>query len=139
MTTNTRRFNRKGPEMNIRVKSVYDKREPVDGYKVLVDDFLPLSMNEKMAEVDLWMRGLTPGYELKKLLDTMPESWVSFRDAYFRELDEDKGHLVEIISELAGEDGVTLFFSSSDPEHNVAVAVRDYILARRDAELKKAA
>lgn len=139
MTTNTGSTIRKGPEMNIRVKSVYDKREPADGYKVLVDDFLPLSMNEKMAEVDLWMRGLTPGDELKKLLDKMPGSWEAFRDAYFRELDDDKGHLVEIISELAGEDGITLFFSSSDPEHNVAVAVRDYILARHDAQFKKAA
>ncbi|HEX9860707.1 MAG TPA: DUF488 family protein [Nitrospirota bacterium] len=125
--------------MDIRIKSVYAVRGPEDGYKVLVDDFLPASMNEKLAGVDLWMRMLTPSEGLKNMFEPIHDNWDKFIPAYFIELEKEKGYLIEILTDLARSDGLTLFYSTSDPEHNIAVAVRDYILAREAGKLRKAA
>jgi uncharacterized protein YeaO (DUF488 family) len=113
--------------MDIRVKSIYAKRDDYDGYRVLVDDYLPDSMDEYKAGVDLWLRKIMPSVGLTNLIENNPDLWDEFRDQYFRELDGEKHCWVKMISEAARVEAVTLYYSCSDHLHNNAVAIREYM------------
>jgi uncharacterized protein YeaO (DUF488 family) len=39
----------------VRIKRVYEKAEPADGFRVLVDRLWPRGM-KKAAKIDLWMK-----------------------------------------------------------------------------------
>jgi len=113
--------------MDIRVKSIYARRSDYEGYRVLVDDYLPDSMDEYKAGVDLWLRKIIPSNDLVSLIEKSPEFWDEFREQYFRELDGDKHCWVKMIANAARLEPVTLYYSCSDHEHNNAVAIREYM------------
>jgi len=125
--------------MGIRVKSVYSGRGVDDGYRVLVDDYLPDSMDEYKAGVDLWLKNVMPSNGLIGLLENNPELWDEFEAKYFKELEGGKHYWVEMIARSASDGEVTLCYSSPDPERNVAVALMDYINANQETLGLKAA
>lgn len=125
--------------MGIRVKSIYAGRGKDDGYRVLVDDYLPDSMDEYKAGVDLWLKNVMPSGGLTSLLENNPELWDEFKMRYFKELEGGKHYWVEMIAKSAREGEVTLCYSSPDQERNNAVAIMEYIRANEESLGLKAA
>jgi uncharacterized protein YeaO (DUF488 family) len=52
--------------MKLNIKRVYDKPTKADGKRVLVDRLWPRGLTKEKASVDLWLKEIAPGTELRK-------------------------------------------------------------------------
>jgi uncharacterized protein YeaO (DUF488 family) len=66
---------------------------------------------------------------LRKWFSHDPAKWPEFRQRYVRELDDNPDGWQPLV-DAARTDDVTLLYSSRDREHNNAVVLRDYLVAR---------
>ena len=117
--------------MSIKVKRVYEPRDPGDGYRILVDRLWPRGVAREKADVDLWLRAVAPSHELRGWFDHQPERWAGFRERYEKELD---GHaeLLDLIRHIEQHRGtVTLLFGAHDVDHNQAQALREVLVHRQ--------
>lgn len=117
--------------MSITIKRVYDKAEPSDGCRALVDGMWPRGVSKARAAVDGWYRELAPSRDLRRWFGHDPARWREFRRRYFEELDAADPESLETLRRHARESGLTLVFAARDREHNNAVALRDYLEERR--------
>jgi uncharacterized protein YeaO (DUF488 family) len=83
-------------------------------------------------------QGGGPKDELRKWFGHEPDKWPAFREQYFREL-ESRSEEVGRLRTLIAKGPVTLVYGARDPEHNQAVALRDFLLADRLAHKRKRA
>lgn len=113
-------------QMRIKTKRVYEQPDKDDGTRILVDRLWPRGLSKEKAQVDLWLKEIAPGTELRDWFGHDPKKWVQFRRRYFRELTVNTAALEPIIE--AGRHGpVTLMYSSHDMKHNNAVALKDFV------------
>jgi uncharacterized protein YeaO (DUF488 family) len=118
--------------MRARVKRVYEKPEPGDGKRVLVDRLWPRGLKKEDAGVDAWLRGIAPSNELRKWFHLHPEQWAAFRRRYLKELGSpEAGSGLEELYRLADHHKITLLFASRNEEHNNAVVLRDILNGMR--------
>jgi uncharacterized protein YeaO (DUF488 family) len=111
--------------MSFRVKRVYNKPSPSDGFRVLVDRLWPRGLSKEAARLDLWLREIAPSPDLRKWFGHDVNRWTEFKERYFEEL-QDKSRLVDELINKAREGQVTLLFATKDCEHNNAVALDEY-------------
>ena len=111
------------------IKRIYEKPSDADGFRILVDRLWPRGMSKKDAKVDLWLKEIAPGDDLRKWFSHDPEKWDEFRRRYFKELDALTGKegLLGVIAEHARKGIVTLLFAAKDEDHNNAVALMEYL------------
>ena len=124
--------------MDIRVKRILDRPEITDGFRVYVERKWPLGLPVDEAEVDVWLKDLAPSEGLHSWFSDKPERWAEFERGYFEELDGKFEHVRKVLDE-AMEGTVTLLHDSGDSDYNPAVAVRDYIEAKKDLLVGKSA
>jgi uncharacterized protein YeaO (DUF488 family) len=126
-----RRAGAKGHALS--VKRVYAPPEDGDGLRVLVDRLWPRGVTKEKARIDLWLKEIAPSHELRKRFHGHPALWDEFKAAYARELTQEPAqlHVTEILERLR-ETPVTLLYAAKDEDRNNAVALRDWLLARRD-------
>lgn len=73
--------------MHIKVKRIYEKPLPSDGYRVLVDRLWPRGISKKEAKIDLWLKDATPSGELRKWFHADREkNFKTFQLKYEKEL-----------------------------------------------------
>lgn len=120
-----------GPD--VRVKRVHDPAEAADGTRVLVDRIWPRGVRKADAGVDLWLRDVAPSAELRRWFAHDPDKWTEFRRRYRAELAERPEALDELVAR-ARRGRVTLLFAARDREHNNAVALRELLLERVNAD-----
>jgi uncharacterized protein YeaO (DUF488 family) len=113
----------------IKVKRVYDKAEPSDGSRFLVDRLWPRGLKKADLALDGWLKELAPSDCLRKWFGHDPRKWKEFRQRYFAEL-RAKAETWSAILEKARESTVTLLYGARDPEHNNAAALRDFLNAK---------
>lgn len=113
----------------IRLKRAYEAPAAEDGTRVLVDRLWPRGVSKKELTIDRWARDLAPSDELRRWFDHEPVKWEEFRRRYAAELDE-QAEIVAAMLEAHREGTLTLVYAASDPEHNNAVALREYLLHR---------
>ncbi|MDO8548771.1 MAG: DUF488 domain-containing protein [Ignavibacteria bacterium] len=111
---------------NIQIKRIYEPASPRDGYRVLVDRLWPRGSKKEDASINLWLREIAPGNELRKWFSHDPEKWKEFRSKYFKELDNKK-ELVDVLIKNAKKQKLTLLFSSKEERFNNAAALKEYI------------
>ena len=70
----------------VTVKRVYEKPARGDGYRVLVDRLWPRGLSKSQAALHAWLRDLAPSDELRHWFHARPESWLTFRKRYLKEL-----------------------------------------------------
>ena len=70
----------------VRVKRVYEKPARGDGYRVLVDRLWPRGLSKSQTALHAWLRDLSPSDELRRWFHARPESWLTFRKRYLKEL-----------------------------------------------------
>jgi uncharacterized protein YeaO (DUF488 family) len=114
----------------ITLKRAYDSVSPTDGRRVLVERLWPRGISKAKLRVDAWPKEVGPSTELRRWFSHDPAKWREFRRRYFRELDSRPGAWQPIAS-AARRGRVTLVYSSHDTEHNNAVALQQYLQAKR--------
>ncbi len=107
----------------IKVKRIYEERDRADGYRVLVDRLWPRGVKKDSGAIDLWMKEIAPGTELRKWFHANPTQWQRFRQRYEREL-KSRGELLDKLRELEEKYGtITLLYSSRSTDHNHAMLI----------------
>ena len=112
---------------NIRLKRAYDPPSPQDGARILVDRLWPRGISKQEAELELWMKEISPSNELRKWYDHEASRQDEFRRRYAEEL---KAHpdLMDELRARARKGPVTLVYSAKDETLNNAVVLRDLLL-----------
>ncbi len=118
----------------IKLKRVYEKDSPADGYRLLVERLWPRGLRKSELRLDNWIKEVGPSTELRKWFAHDPAKWEEFRRRYFKELDANPDAWEPILA-ASQMRSVTLLYSSHDTEHNNAVALKDYL--ERKLRLKR--
>ncbi len=116
----------------VKIKRIYDKPSDADGFRILVDRLWPRGMNKKEAKIELWLKEIAPGNDLRKWFGHDPEKWDEFKRRYFKELEAlpGKEELLSVIAERSRKGVVTLLYAAKDEHHNNAVALMEYLHAQ---------
>ena len=111
-------------------KRVYEEPEPSDGVRVLVDRLWPRGLTKERAQVDVWLKDVSPSRDLRVWFGHDPAKFEEFRRRYEAELAEEPGRAAFAeLREMARKQHVTLVFAAHDTEHCNAVVLRE-LLAR---------
>ncbi len=110
----------------INIKRIYDQPEASDGFRILVDRLWPRGLSKKKARIDLWAKDLAPSTELRRWYGHEPGKWSAFTSRYAGELQHNQAQVEEILDPIrAGP--VTFLYSSTEPQWNNAVALKQYV------------
>ncbi len=120
----------------LRVKRAYDPAAASDGRRILVDRLWPRGLTKAKARIDHWAREIAPSNALRKSYAHDTANWAEFKRRYFDELDANP----EAVAALREHLGVpaTLVFGSRETKLNNAIALREYLAARRAAKPRAA-
>ncbi|HEX6484685.1 MAG TPA: DUF488 domain-containing protein [Ktedonobacteraceae bacterium] len=112
----------------VAIKRVYDQPEPNDGTRILVDRLWPRGLSKERAKVDIWLKEVAPGNDLRQWFGHDPEKFAEFHSRYEAELESESGQeALARLRDLARQGPVTLVFAAHDSEHNNAVVLRDLL------------
>jgi uncharacterized protein YeaO (DUF488 family) len=113
----------------ITLARVYDHEEAGDRPEFLVERLWPRGVRRADLQSSDWLKDVGPSDELRRWFGHEPEKWDEFRRRYFAELDG-RPEAWEPLRDAADAGDITLLYSSHDAEHNNAVALREYLMAR---------
>ncbi len=113
----------------VTVKRVYEKPARGDGYRVLVDRLWPRGLSKGQAALHAWLRDLAPSDELRHWFHAHPESWLTFRKRYLKELAlPEAAEALDKLYRLADRKrNLTLLFASKNERRNNAVVLKDLL------------
>jgi uncharacterized protein YeaO (DUF488 family) len=114
----------------VKLKRVYDPVSRTDGPRFLVERLWPRGLTKDALHLTAWHKQVGPSTELRQWFNHDPLKWSEFRTRYFHELDSQPESWRPILT-AARRGPVTLVYSSHDQEHNNAVALREYLQAKR--------
>ena len=110
----------------IRVKRVYDRNEPDDGPRFLVDRLWPRGLKKQDLPMEGWLKEVAPSAELRHWFGHDPVRWDEFCRRYNVELEANSEAWLPLL-DMAGKQDLTLLYSAHDTEHNNAVALRLFL------------
>lgn len=112
----------------VRVRRIYDRTEPHDGVRVLVDRVWPRRLRKDEANLDEWTRDAAPSTELRKWYSHDPEKFEQFRSRYHRELEEPtrRAALEHLRTVLKGNP-LTLLTATTDVERSNAAVLAELL------------
>jgi len=110
----------------LRVKRVYEPREPDDGLRFLVDRLWPRGLNKEALGLDGWLKELAPSDALRHWFGHDPARWEEFHARYQSELEGNSAVWHPLLEAARGQ-VVTLLFAAHDSEHNNAVALAAFL------------
>lgn len=111
----------------ITIKRIYEKPLEADGYRILIDRLWPRGVSKENAKIDLWLKEIAPGDELRKWFSHDREKWNDFKKKYKLEL-RDNLESVKIIKEIEEkEKTITLLYAAKDEEHNNAIVLKEFL------------
>ena len=133
-------------------KRAYEAASSRDGIRILVDHLWPRGVSKEKADLDLWLKDISPSTKLREWFGHDPERWKDFKKRYFTELktkhfvighdpeqwesfkrkylkDYDDGHndIFKQLKKLVQHHTVTFVYAARDKEYNNAVALQEYI------------
>ena len=112
--------------MDVRVKRAYEPPAKSDGVRILVDHLWPRGVRKDVAEIEEWMRDLSPSTALRTWFQHDPEKWQEFKKRYFEEL-KGKPEKVARLAERANGGAVTLVYATKETRYNNAIALKEYL------------
>jgi len=109
----------------LRIKRIYQPAAKTDGLRVLVDRLWPRGIAKAKAQIDLWLKDVSPSDALRHKFHNHPEGWSAFVTAYRRELkQEPASSALDQLRALVRKQPVTLLYAARDETHNNAVALQ---------------
>lgn len=127
--TSPKAAKRAGARAGIFVKRAYAEPVVQDGTRVLVDGLWPRGLQKDKARIDVWLKEIAPSAELRRWFHHDPARWSEFQRKYRDEL-LGKEAIVDSLWRLTTRGAVTLLFGSRDLDHNNAVVLQSFLLAR---------
>ncbi len=112
---------------NVKLKRAYEPAETGDGTRVLIDRLWPRGVSKKDAAIDLWLKDLAPGTDLRKWFGHDPNRWAEFQKRYTSEIDKHPEPFAKLCA-LACKGQVTLVYAAHDEKHNNAVVLRQLLV-----------
>ncbi len=112
----------------LQLKRAYDRADPEDGVRLLVDRLWPRGVPKERLRVDLWAKELAPSPELRVWFAHRPERFPEFRRRYRSELASHTEQL-RSIAEKARRGTVTLVFAAREPARSNAAVLREVLEA----------
>ena len=70
----------------IKLKRAYEAASEDDGLRILVERLWPRGVSKKEAKIDLWLKDVAPGTDLRKWYGHDPARWAEFCRRYRAEL-----------------------------------------------------
>ena len=113
----------------ITLTRVYDHEIAGDRPRFLVERLWPRGVRRADLHLTDWLKEVGPSDELRRWFGHQPERWDEFRRRYFAELDGNP-EAWKPLRDAADDGDITLLYSSHDEDHNNAVALREYLMAR---------
>ena len=108
----------------VRVRRVYDRPEPADGCRVLVDRLWPRGVAR--TAVDEWAKVVAPSTELREWYGHDVEKFPAFRERYQAELGApERSEALEHLRDLSRSGPVTLLTATRDVEHSQAAVLAE--------------
>ena len=107
----------------IKLKRVYEKKEPEDGKWILVERLWPRGIRKE--KIDMWFKDVAPSNELRIWFSHDPMKWDEFKRRYIEELRSNSK--VRQLAEIAKTGNITLVYAASDTKRNSAVVLKDFI------------
>ena len=92
----------------IKLKRVYEKPSKGVGIRILVERLRPRGITKERASVDLWLKEVAPGTELRKWFGHDPAKWEQFCERYAAELKQKKD-AVNLLKQKCKEGQLPLF------------------------------
>jgi len=89
--------------VRVAIKRVYEKPDPTDGTRILVDRLWARGVSKDAADLDAWMKELGPTDELRTWFGHQPNRWDAFVETYRHELATPLRQL--LLAELQGVAG----------------------------------
>jgi uncharacterized protein YeaO (DUF488 family) len=119
--------------MPVSIKRAYDDSSVHDGFRILVDRLWPRGVSKEAADIDLWLRDLSPSDKLRHWFHARPRQWVAFRTRYLEELasPEAAAALQQLYAAARSKKRVTLVYASKNLEHNNAVVLKQLLEGMR--------
>jgi uncharacterized protein YeaO (DUF488 family) len=114
--------------MPLAVKRVYEKPDPADGTRILVDRLWPRGIAKDKAGIDLWLKDIAPSDALRRRFHAKPDEWDAFRAAYEAELQGAAAQSAarDLLDRLR-KGPVTLLYAARDERRNNAVALKAWL------------
>ena len=110
----------------IKTRRIYDKPDTDDGFRILVDRIWPRGLKKNDVKIDLWQKDIAPSDSLRKWFNHDQSKWNEFKSRYYNEL-KDKQEIVKLFLEKAGQETITLLYSSKEEKYNNAIALKEYL------------
>lgn len=110
----------------IKIKRIYEKPVPEDGYRMLVDRLWPRGVTKSEAELDEWNKDIAPSTALRKWFGHKPELFEEFVLRYTEELIA-KAENLRRIEELGEKGTLTLLYAAKDERINQAAVLLQII------------
>ena len=108
----------------ILLKRAYERPDPSDGYRVLVDRLWPRGITKAALKIDAWNKDVTPSPKLRQWFGHDPKRWDEFKKRYQAELRERKAEL-KALKQSAKR--ITLVYAAKDTEHTHALLLKEVL------------
>ena len=118
------------------LKRAYEAAGPEDGARFLVERLWPRGVKKADLQVDAWIKDVAPSDALRRWFAHDPKKWTEFRRRYLAELRSHPEAWEQILA-AARQGRVTLVYSAHDPEHNNAIALKQYLEAHMSRKAGK--
>ncbi len=115
----------------IRVKRVYEAPSAADGFRILVDRLWPRGLSREHAQIDAWLKTISPSNELRRWFNHDPARWDAFKTRYFAELEAEPAAVAELTGLVDHHRTVSLLFGAREEQFNNAHALAEFLEARR--------
>jgi uncharacterized protein YeaO (DUF488 family) len=112
--------------LTILLKRAYEKPDPEDGKRILVERLWPRGIKKENAKIDEWLKDIAPFDKLRKWYEHDPAKWLQFKKKYFSELDEKKDAVEKLRAESA-RGKITFLVGSKEEKLNSAAALKEYL------------
>lgn len=113
----------------IRIKRAYEKADPDDGARILVDRYWPRGVSKERANLDSWAKEVCPSTGLRKWFDHREDRFTEFTDKYLEELngsEEAKAWRQSVIDGLR-HGSVTLVYGAKSEKINHARVLKAWV------------
>lgn len=121
---------KKSTGTRIQIKRAYDKPDPGDGLRILIDRLWPRGLSKPSLKLNSWPKHLSPSNELRKWYGHDPKKFTEFRSRYVKELKAQAEGLDELRAVVRGQT-VTLLTATKELDLSHASVLRDLLTARR--------
>jgi uncharacterized protein YeaO (DUF488 family) len=118
----------------IRIKRTYDPAARGDGQRFLVERLWPRGMKKESLKMDAWLKDVAPSTQLRRWFGHIPERWEEFRKRYRKELSANSEAWKPLLT-ASKKGAVTLLYSAHDTEHNGAIVLREFLMARESRRI----